>query len=156
MQNRDTPAQCPYCKRVYANEQKVQTHIKKYCLKEKKYRCMFCPYRSKRRDHIIRHAAKVHENLVAEKIAAGEIGGPTEAFVDEGEEDKKKDDDEDNNVNHSTTAAAASVVVAGSGASSGGVVQIVNAIEPAVIIQDYEESDHDSDYDEDLLQTEEV
>lgn len=132
MQNRDTPAQCPYCKRVYANEQKVQTHIKKYCLKEKKYRCMFCPYRSKRRDHIIRHAAKVHENLVAEKIAAGEIGGPTEAFVDEGEEDKKKEEEDDT------------------------VAVNVSAIEPAVIIQDFEESDHDSDYDEDLLQTEEV
>jgi len=148
MQNRDAPAQCPYCKRVYANAQKVQTHIKKYCLKEKKYRCMFCPYRSKRRDHIIRHAAKVHESLVAEKISSGEITGPSEAFVDESEEDKLKKDDDDEML------GAGDAETDGDGVGEG--EAIISAINPAVVLGDTEESDHDSDYDEDSVQPEEV
>ncbi|XP_063697882.1 zinc finger protein ZFP2-like [Culicoides brevitarsis] len=157
LQNRDVPAQCPYCKRVYANSQKVQAHIKKYCLKEKKYKCMFCAYRSKRRDHIIRHAARVHETLVAEKVQEGLITGASDAFIDEGELD-------------GDVSNAGGGVGGGTASESGeSLLKPLLAVnknnnvsgedkddddgQQAIFDDDEtaEESDHDSDYDEDAI-----
>lgn len=88
---------------------------------------MFCSYRSKRRDHIVRHAAKVHHEMVQQKILSGEIVGPSDAFIDEGDEEARKtvendgfDDDEP-------------------------------LIMPVATLEG-EESEHDSDYDEDTLE----
>lgn len=61
----DAQLQCPNCLRMYKTPAKLKAHMKKYCLKEKKYPCFFCEYRSKRRDHIRRHMASIHaEQLV--------------------------------------------------------------------------------------------
>ncbi|CAO1421974.1 unnamed protein product [Diamesa tonsa] len=54
-------SQCPYCRRIYADADAVTRHIKKYCLKEKRFGCIFCQYRSKRKDHIVRHTIRVHD-----------------------------------------------------------------------------------------------
>lgn len=56
----DAELQCPNCLRMYSTEAKLKAHMRKYCLKEKKYACFFCDYRSKRRDHIRRHMASIH------------------------------------------------------------------------------------------------
>lgn len=105
---------------------------------------MFCAYRSKRRDHIIRHAARVHEALVAEKVAEGAITGATDAFIDEGEVDE-----------------SATVVPAGTGESllkpllvnKNNNVSGDSSAQQVVFEDDdtAEESDHDSDYDEDAI-----
>lgn len=63
--------QCPHCHRYYETEPKLKAHIQKYCLKEKKYKCFYCNYRSKRRDHIRRHMLKVHASETNARIAQG-------------------------------------------------------------------------------------
>lgn len=63
--------QCPHCHRFYETEPKLKAHIQKYCLKEKKYKCFYCNYRSKRRDHIRRHMLKVHASETNARIAQG-------------------------------------------------------------------------------------
>lgn len=63
--------QCPHCHRFYVTRIKLKAHIQKYCLKEKKYKCMFCIYRSKRRDHIRRHMLKVHAAQTNKRLALG-------------------------------------------------------------------------------------
>lgn len=63
--------QCPHCNRFYETEPKLKAHIQKYCLKEKKYKCFYCNYRSKRRDHIRRHMLKVHASETNARIAQG-------------------------------------------------------------------------------------
>lgn len=63
--------QCPHCHRFYVTRLKLKAHIQKYCLKEKKYKCMFCIYRSKRRDHIRRHMLKVHAAQTNKRLALG-------------------------------------------------------------------------------------
>lgn len=64
-ESNDAQLQCPNCLRMYKTPAKLKAHMKKYCLKEKKYPCFFCEYRSKRRDHIRRHMASIHaEQLV--------------------------------------------------------------------------------------------
>lgn len=115
---------------------------------------MFCAYRSKRRDHIIRHAARVHESLVAEKVLEGVISGASDAFIDEGEGDNE-------------TSAPAGGACTGAGESI--LKPIVNksnnnnnnnknntsgdgeTVQQIIFDDDdsAEESDHDSDYDED-------
>lgn len=52
--------QCHGCLRYYQNAVKLNEHIKKYCTKEKKYKCLYCEYKSRRRDHILRHATRKH------------------------------------------------------------------------------------------------
>lgn len=66
-----TMPQCPHCHRYYETEPKLKAHIQKYCLKEKKYKCFYCSYRSKRRDHIRRHMIRVHAVLMNKRIAMG-------------------------------------------------------------------------------------
>lgn len=77
-------SQCPYCRRVYADSVAVNRHIKKYCLKEKRFGCIFCQYRSKRKDHIVRHSIRVHDAQLREKILAGEFVVPTDAVLKDG------------------------------------------------------------------------
>lgn len=77
-------SQCPYCRRVYADSTAVNRHIKKYCLKEKRFGCIFCQYRSKRKDHIVRHSIRVHDAQLRQKIIAGEFAGPTDAVLKDG------------------------------------------------------------------------
>lgn len=77
----DTPAQCPYCRRIYANQDAVNRHVKKYCLKEKRFGCLFCNYRSKRKDHIVRHTRRVHMAQLQEKLQQGIITNETEAVL---------------------------------------------------------------------------
>uniref|UniRef100_A0A1A9WRF9 C2H2-type domain-containing protein n=1 Tax=Glossina brevipalpis TaxID=37001 RepID=A0A1A9WRF9_9MUSC len=60
---RDTYMQCKHCKRFYKSVQKLQEHVRKYCLKEKKYKCVSCEYRSRRKDHVLRHAKRKHCEL---------------------------------------------------------------------------------------------
>ncbi|XP_053683025.1 longitudinals lacking protein, isoforms A/B/D/L isoform X3 [Sabethes cyaneus] len=72
---------CSNCKRVYPSREKLQHHIKKYCLKEKKYQCMFCQYRSKRKDHIVRHTDRMHPSQMQAKLYDGTIKCSTEAFL---------------------------------------------------------------------------
>ncbi|KAM7341702.1 uncharacterized protein ACRADG_009387 [Cochliomyia hominivorax] len=55
--------QCKHCKRFYKSAQKLQEHVRKYCLKEKKYKCVSCEYRSRRKDHVLRHARRKHSEL---------------------------------------------------------------------------------------------
>ncbi|XP_037811815.1 kinesin-related protein 6-like [Lucilia sericata] len=55
--------QCKHCKRFYKSVQKLQEHVRKYCLKEKKYKCVSCEYRSRRKDHVLRHARRKHSDL---------------------------------------------------------------------------------------------
>lgn len=106
---------------------------------------MFCAYRSKRRDHIIRHAARVHEALVAEKVAEGAITGATDAFIDEGEVDE--------------TATVVPVTGTGESLLKPLLVNKNNNVSgdssaQQVVFEDddtAEESDHDSDYDEDAI-----
>lgn len=89
---------------------------------------MFCSYRSKRRDHIVRHAAKVHEAMVQQKIVGGDIAGPNDAFIDEGDEEARKNADPDDGMDDDEPL-----------------------IMPVATL-DEEESEHDSDYDEDTLE----
>lgn len=77
-------SQCPYCRRVYADSTAVNRHIKKYCLKEKRFGCIFCQYRSKRKDHIVRHSIRVHDAQLRQKIISGEFAGPTDAVLKDG------------------------------------------------------------------------
>lgn len=77
-------SQCPYCRRVYADSTAVNRHIKKYCLKEKRFGCIFCQYRSKRKDHIVRHSIRVHDAQLRQKIIAGEFAGPSDAVLKDG------------------------------------------------------------------------
>lgn len=88
---------------------------------------MFCSYRSKRRDHIVRHAAKVHQEMVQSKIISGEIAGPNDAFIDEGDEEARKNAEND------------------------GFDDDEPLIIPVATLEG-EESEHDSDYDEDTLE----
>ncbi|XP_061388711.1 uncharacterized protein LOC133323828 [Musca vetustissima] len=60
---RDDYMQCKHCKRFYKSMQKLQEHVRKYCLKEKKYKCVSCEYRSRRKDHVLRHAKRKHCEL---------------------------------------------------------------------------------------------
>ncbi|XP_075169647.1 longitudinals lacking isoform X9 [Haematobia irritans] len=60
---RDDYMQCKHCKRFYKSMQKLQEHVRKYCLKEKKYKCVSCEYRSRRKDHVLRHAKRKHCDL---------------------------------------------------------------------------------------------
>lgn len=64
-------AQCPHCHRFYNTELKLKAHIQKYCLKEKKYKCFYCSYRSKRRDHIRRHMVRVHATQMNIRVEQG-------------------------------------------------------------------------------------
>jgi hypothetical protein len=77
-------SQCPYCRRVYADAVAVNRHIKKYCLKEKRFGCIFCQYRSKRKDHIVRHSIRVHDAQLRQKIIDGEFAAPTDAVLKDG------------------------------------------------------------------------
>uniref|UniRef100_A0A1B0AHQ2 C2H2-type domain-containing protein n=1 Tax=Glossina pallidipes TaxID=7398 RepID=A0A1B0AHQ2_GLOPL len=43
--------------------EELQEHVRKYCLKEKKYKCVSCEYRSRRKDHVLRHAKRKHCEL---------------------------------------------------------------------------------------------
>ena len=52
--------QCPHCFRYYLTVAKLKHHIVKYCTKEKKFKCPYCEYRSRRKDHIYRHLSAVH------------------------------------------------------------------------------------------------
>ncbi|KAH8401964.1 hypothetical protein KR009_008951 [Drosophila setifemur] len=52
--------QCKHCNRYYKSPQKLQEHVRKYCLKQKKYKCVSCEYRSRRKDHVLRHAKRKH------------------------------------------------------------------------------------------------
>ncbi|XP_068146142.1 longitudinals lacking protein, isoforms H/M/V isoform X10 [Drosophila tropicalis] len=58
--SRDSFMQCKHCKRYYKSHQKLQEHVRKYCLKQKKYKCVSCEYRSRRKDHVLRHAKRKH------------------------------------------------------------------------------------------------
>lgn len=60
---RDDYMQCKHCKRFYKSMHKLQEHVRKYCLKEKKYKCVCCEYRSRRKDHVLRHAKRKHCDL---------------------------------------------------------------------------------------------
>lgn len=60
---REDYMQCKHCKRFYKSVQKLQEHVRKYCLKEKKYKCVSCEYRSRRKDHVLRHAKRKHCDL---------------------------------------------------------------------------------------------
>lgn len=77
-------SQCPYCRRVYADATAVNRHIKKYCLKEKRFGCIFCQYRSKRKDHIVRHSIRVHDAQLRQKLISGEFAVPTDAVLKDG------------------------------------------------------------------------
>ena len=77
-------SQCPYCRRVYADAVAVNRHIKKYCLKEKRFGCIFCQYRSKRKDHIVRHSIRVHDTQLRQRIVDGEFAAPTDAVLKDG------------------------------------------------------------------------
>lgn len=77
-------SQCPHCRRVYPDALAVSRHIKKYCLKEKRFGCIFCQYRSKRKDHIVRHTIRVHDAQLKEKISAGEFAVPNDAVLKDG------------------------------------------------------------------------
>lgn len=63
--------QCPHCHRFYDTSAKLKAHIQKYCLKEKKYKCFYCVYRSKRRDHIRRHMHRVHVIQLEKRLSLG-------------------------------------------------------------------------------------
>ncbi|XP_017053621.1 longitudinals lacking protein, isoforms H/M/V isoform X9 [Drosophila ficusphila] len=58
--SRDSFMQCKHCNRYYKSHQKLQEHVRKYCLKQKKYKCVSCEYRSRRKDHVLRHAKRKH------------------------------------------------------------------------------------------------
>ncbi|XP_017106700.2 longitudinals lacking protein, isoforms H/M/V isoform X9 [Drosophila bipectinata] len=58
--SRDSFMQCKHCSRYYKSHQKLQEHVRKYCLKQKKYKCVSCEYRSRRKDHVLRHAKRKH------------------------------------------------------------------------------------------------
>ncbi|XP_054736490.1 uncharacterized protein LOC129243470 [Anastrepha obliqua] len=60
---RESFMQCRHCNRYYKSHQKLQEHVRKYCLKEKKYKCISCEYRSRRKDHVLRHAKRKHCEL---------------------------------------------------------------------------------------------
>lgn len=77
-------SQCPHCRRVYADATAVNRHIKKYCLKEKRFGCIFCNYRSKRKDHIVRHSIRVHDKQLRKKIIEGEFAAPGDAVLKDG------------------------------------------------------------------------
>ncbi|KAH8304118.1 hypothetical protein KR059_000817 [Drosophila kikkawai] len=64
--------QCKHCNRYYKSHQKLQEHVRKYCLKQKKYKCVSCEYRSRRKDHVLRHAKRKHCMLYEKSLDAEE------------------------------------------------------------------------------------
>ncbi|XP_017021995.1 longitudinals lacking protein, isoforms H/M/V isoform X9 [Drosophila kikkawai] len=70
--SRDTFMQCKHCNRYYKSHQKLQEHVRKYCLKQKKYKCVSCEYRSRRKDHVLRHAKRKHCMLYEKSLDAEE------------------------------------------------------------------------------------
>ena len=62
---RESFMQCKHCNRYYKSHQKLQEHVRKYCLKQKKFKCISCEYRSRRKDHVLRHSKRKHSELYA-------------------------------------------------------------------------------------------
>lgn len=118
--------QCPNCLRMYKTPAKLKAHMKKYCLKEKKYPCFFCDYRSKRRDHIRRHMASIH----AEKLLRRQKAGLSMEI--------KETDDKDNMNNTSTAALMA----------RGNTIDIIKTPAKAGDALEENDDDFDDDYEE--------
>lgn len=85
---RNSFMQCRHCQRYYKSHQKLQEHVRKYCLKEKKYKCVSCEYRSRRKDHVLRHAKRKHCELYATSAGQDE-----ESLYEIRNEDEEKYDD---------------------------------------------------------------
>lgn len=119
--------QCPNCLRMYKTPAKLKAHMKKYCLKEKKYPCFFCDYRSKRRDHIRRHMASIH----AEKLLKRQKDGLSM--------DIKEIEDKDSSNN---TGAAAVMVRERTSDPTKASAKTIDAMEE-------NDDDFDDDYEED-------
>ncbi|XP_017132927.1 longitudinals lacking protein, isoforms H/M/V isoform X9 [Drosophila elegans] len=86
--SRDAFMQCKHCNRYYKSHQKLQEHVRKYCLKQKKYKCVSCEYRSRRKDHVLRHAKRKHCMLYEQSKDDEES-----LYVIRNEDDQSNDED---------------------------------------------------------------
>ncbi|ALC40615.1 maker14 [Drosophila busckii] len=85
---------CDRCGNTYArphslNRHKLQEHVRKYCLKQKKYKCISCEYRSRRKDHVLRHAKRKH-CMLYERLRNDEES----LYLIRNEDDQSNDDNE--------------------------------------------------------------
>ncbi|XP_017836853.1 longitudinals lacking protein, isoforms A/B/D/L isoform X9 [Drosophila busckii] len=87
--SRDSFMQCKHCNRYYKSHQKLQEHVRKYCLKQKKYKCISCEYRSRRKDHVLRHAKRKH-CMLYERLRNDEES----LYLIRNEDDQSNDDNE--------------------------------------------------------------
>lgn len=98
--SRDSFMQCKHCNRYYKSHQKLQEHVRKYCLKQKKYKCVSCEYRSRRKDHVLRHAKRKHcmlyERLRNDEESLYLIRNEDDLSNDDNEQDNDNDGDADN------------------------------------------------------------
>ncbi|XP_064549043.1 longitudinals lacking protein, isoforms H/M/V isoform X11 [Drosophila montana] len=92
--SRDSFMQCKHCNRYYKSHQKLQEHVRKYCLKQKKYKCVSCEYRSRRKDHVLRHAKRKH-CMLYERLRNDEES----LYLIRNEDDLSNDDNEHDNDN---------------------------------------------------------
>ncbi|XP_017959268.1 longitudinals lacking protein, isoforms H/M/V isoform X8 [Drosophila navojoa] len=101
-QSRDSFMQCKHCNRYYKSHQKLQEHVRKYCLKQKKYKCVSCEYRSRRKDHVLRHAKRKHcmlyERLRHDEESLYLIRNEDDQSNDDNDNDNDGDNDNDNEV----------------------------------------------------------
>ncbi|KAL7736255.1 hypothetical protein ACLKA6_002931 [Drosophila palustris] len=98
--SRDSFMQCKHCNRYYKSHQKLQEHVRKYCLKQKKYKCVSCEYRSRRKDHVLRHAKRKHcmlyERLRNDEERLYLIRNEDDLSNDDNDNDNDGDNDNDN------------------------------------------------------------
>lgn len=52
--------QCPQCKKNYVYQKNLARHLKFECGVLPQFSCTECQYKSKRKDHLIRHLLTVH------------------------------------------------------------------------------------------------
>ncbi|KAH8303066.1 hypothetical protein KR044_004580 [Drosophila immigrans] len=94
--------QCNHCNRYYKSPQKLQEHVRKYCLKQKKYKCVSCEYRSRRKDHVLRHAKRKHcmlyERLRNDEDSLYLIRNEDDLSNDDNEHENDHDQDHDHEV----------------------------------------------------------
>lgn len=154
---RESFMQCKHCNRFYKSHQKLQEHVRKYCLKEKKYKCISCEYRSRRKDHVLRHAKRKHCDLYA-ALRDNEESLYEIRTEEEGDEQSRY---EDNTVDHD------GIYGDGDGANGGEGVDVVPVsalvdvdhfnfgfgsreltITAVPILQDSEDEDDDDNYED--------
>lgn len=55
---------CPRCPKGYAHKTNLYRHLKYECGLQPTFMCHHCPYKAKRKTHLVDHIARRHFNIV--------------------------------------------------------------------------------------------